>query len=167
MFLYHSSACHVTATVTKIICICLYQAISWHIFVLKHIDVVVCCLINVYFNLWKSEAMLQVFLKLLKMLLSKVQKISLRNFDRLLDDTSLLVEKLPWILSWQTSFMCFEVLSRSTYLVMDNCLYFNCFTCVLIQASIQNVRVDPEWGGHICPGGPQVLCDLPVLREAF
>ena len=43
--------------------------------------------------------MLQVFLKLLKMLLSKVQKISLRNFDRLLDDTSLLVEKLPWILS--------------------------------------------------------------------
>ena len=66
---------------------------------LKHSDVLVCCSINVYFNLRKSEAILQVFLKLLKMLLGKVQKISLRNFDRLLNGTSLLAEKLPWILS--------------------------------------------------------------------
>ena len=101
------------------------------------------------------------------MRLSKVQKISLRNFDRLLDEMSLLAEKLPWILSWQTSFMCFEVLSKTKYLAKADCLYINCFTCVLIQASIQNVRVDPEWGGHIRPGCPQVLCDLPVLREAF
>ena len=42
-----------------------------------------------------------------------------------------------------------------------------CFTCVLVQAPIQNVRVDLEWGGHICPGGPQVLCDLPVLRKTL
>lgn len=54
---------------------------------------------NVYFNLRKSEVLLQVILKLLKMLLSKVQKISLRNFDCLLNDISLPAEKLPGVLS--------------------------------------------------------------------
>ena len=32
MFLHYSNAHCVTATGTKIICICLYQASSWHIF---------------------------------------------------------------------------------------------------------------------------------------
>ena len=82
MFLYHSSACHVTATATKIICICLYQAISWHIFVLKHIDVIVCCLINVHFNLRKSEALFTQHCRLTIC----IELVELTNSDIVSDD---------------------------------------------------------------------------------